>query len=93
MIICNTLLSFTDIEPPEFKFCPPNQYSYTSPGEHTASVFWKNPEAIDNSGDNVSVVCSHSKGHFQIGQTKIVCEATDQSNNTASCTFNVSVEG
>ncbi|WP_224248235.1 HYR domain-containing protein [Hyalangium gracile] len=49
--------------------------------------------AADNCGE-APVTCSHDSGAtFPVGQTAVTCSATDGSENTASCAFNVTVRG
>lgn len=71
--------------------CPADITVNISPNTCSAAVTWAAPLATDNcSIDNV--VCNPPSGSiFPIGTTTVVCTAADPSNNTASCTFDVTV--
>jgi hypothetical protein len=48
--------------------------------------------ATDDNGANVTVKCTPPSGSlFPIGATTVTCTATDDANNTASCSFQVKV--
>ena len=55
-------------------------------------AFWEDPVATDNSGDSFRISCIPPSGHnFTIGQTVVTCTAFDDSENNATCTFNITV--
>ncbi|HJQ69454.1 MAG TPA: HYR domain-containing protein [Blastocatellia bacterium] len=70
--------------------CPSDVTTEAAPGS-TARVDYPEPETTDNCS-SVSVACSPASGSsFPIGTTAVTCTATDASNNSASCSFNVIV--
>lgn len=71
--------------------CPADITVNISPNTCSAAVTWADPVATDNcSIDNV--VCNPPSGSiFPIGTTTVTCTAADPSNNTASCTFDITV--
>ena len=74
--------------------CPNNQTNSTVFGQSTAIVVWKEPEASDNSGQRPNISCSRQSGsRFEIGQTQVICKASDNFQNWAICTFSVEVKG
>ncbi|XP_038075562.1 uncharacterized protein LOC119743234 isoform X2 [Patiria miniata] len=83
-----------DVVKPVFDPCPPVlQASYpTDLNFPTAVVSWTPPNVTDNSGGPVTVDASHMPGEaFNIGVTRIMMNATDESGNMESCVFNVTV--
>ncbi|XP_038056885.1 uncharacterized protein LOC119728647 isoform X2 [Patiria miniata] len=83
-----------DVVKPVFDPCPPVlQASYpTDLNLPTAVVSWTPPNVTDNSGGTVTVDASHMPGEaFDIGVTRIMMNATDESGNMESCVFNVTV--
>ena len=65
----------------------------TDTGKNTATVTWTEPTATDN--DGVKAVTSDHKPNekFPIGETTVTYTATDNSGNTASCSFKITVKG
>ncbi|MBL4704546.1 MAG: HYR domain-containing protein, partial [Flavobacteriales bacterium] len=56
-----------------------------------AQVFWTAPTASDNC-PNVTLVSTHNSGdYFPVGLTTVTYTATDANSNTATCSFNVTV--
>merc|ERR1711975_86075 len=57
------------------------------------NVNWNFARLDDNCGsDFVSVSCTSNQGdNFLVGTTTVVCTATDQSNNSQDCSFDVTV--
>src|SRR5581483_4525607 len=73
--------------------CPANQTVNAAAGASTAVVNYPAPVATDNQ-PGVTVNCTKASGSsFNVGNTTVTCTATDTSNNTASCSFNVNVVG
>src|SRR6266481_5303088 len=75
--------------------CPTNITGVVADANCQASVEFATPTASDNCDGHVTVSCDHLSGSaFQLGTTKVTCTATDDTNrnNTASCSFNVTVE-
>ncbi len=96
-VICDTdapsrftlLLTVQDTEPPRIT-CPVGVT--TSAGSNSSAVVTYPPvTATDNC--QVTVICTPPSGAtFPVGTTAVNCAATDSSNNTASCAFNVVVK-
>ena len=85
---------FVDTEDPIFISCPANQTTDTASGLSTAIVVWTEPHATDNSGVPTNLTCNVESGsQFEIGQTKVICEARDLSGNEAVCSFIIKVTG
>ncbi|XP_033106624.1 uncharacterized protein LOC117108641 [Anneissia japonica] len=77
---------FIDSTSPELT-CPSHRL-YT-----TSIVNYESANVTDNSGEELTVICTpHSGSAFAIGTTQVVCSASDAANNTGSCTFGVSVQ-
>jgi hypothetical protein len=71
--------------------CPMNVSTNTAAGQCSALVTYATPTAMDNC-PGAMVVCSPASGStFARGVTTVTCTATDASNNTASCSFTVTV--
>ena len=86
-------MEFTDTEAPVVS-CPANQTVNTEPRQAYAAVSWTDPQVTDNSGQNATTECNVGSGsQFLIGETEVVCQATDPTGNHATCTFTVKVEG
>jgi HYR domain len=81
----------SDITPPAITGCPTNISVSLSSGCSTA-VSWTAPTATDNCGD-VTLTSTHNPGHtFAKGTTLVTYTATDDAGNTATCSFNVTVD-
>lgn len=71
--------------------CPANITTSTDPNQCVAVVTYAIPVASDNCS-SASVMCVPASGSaFPKGTTTVTCTATDASSNTASCSFNVTV--
>ena len=82
----------TDFVPPEYTFCPLNKTKTTKNNQATAVVYWEDPIAIDNSNQEPNITCDPKPGStFEIGETKVHCNAEDKSGNIAKCNFFVDV--
>ncbi|XP_033104830.1 serine-rich adhesin for platelets-like isoform X2 [Anneissia japonica] len=89
--VCTFVINVKDNEKPNIQK-PDNIIVSTDPDSPTAVVTFPNPEATDNSGKEPTVVCEPKSGTaFPIGQTTVECKATDDSGNTDSVTFTVTV--
>lgn len=96
-VICDTdapsrftmLLTVSDTQPPQIA-CSPGVTTTAANGVSTV-VNYPTPTATDNC--QASVSCTPPSGStFQVGMTPVNCTATDSSNNTANCVFNVTVK-
>ena len=81
------------MEAPNIGTCPGISRE-TDPGKPTAMVRWAEHSATDNSRIIPAVECQPPSGHhFSIGATVVKCKATDNNGNTATCSFDVIVNG
>ncbi|RBP32232.1 HYR domain-containing protein, partial [Oceanihabitans sediminis] len=88
---CSFNITVIDNELPNIS-CPVNINIDNDPGNCNAVVTWPNPTATDNC-TGYTVTSSHSSGDtFPIGTTEVTYTITDASGNTATCSFNVTVE-
>ena len=81
-----------DIEPPKFTFCPKSQTETTK--ENIKLVTWQPPQAMDNSGVQPRVESNRNSGSkFAVpGQYEIEIVASDESRNTAVCSFTITLK-
>ena len=87
----NFLLS--DVESPNIT-CPPDVVNGTEPGLATGIVFWEPATVTDNSMLVITPVADATSGSsFSIGLHTVQFNATDESGNSNSCTFTVTIEG
>lgn len=81
----------TDIVKPVLSGCPTNQFILTNPNINGAYAIWSPPSASDNCGP-VTLISNRTPGtYFSNGTTQVVYTATDQSGNSHTCQFNVTV--
>lgn len=87
---CSFTVTVNDNQAPAVT-CPANVTTNTASGQCSAAVSYTTPSANDNC-PGASVSCVPASGTtFQKGVTTVTCTATDASNNTASCSFTVTV--
>jgi len=78
--------------PPTFTSMPPDM-TVDATGPSDTIVQYAAPTATDNAPGAVSVGCSPASGSmFVVGNTAVICTATDVSGNSASASFNVTVQ-
>ncbi len=89
---CSFVVTVEDNENPTID-CPDDiTTTEDSPGSGSATVNYT-VNAQDNSGI-VEVSCTRASGSsFPVGTTTVTCTATDEANNSASCSFTVTVTG
>ncbi|HRK29227.1 MAG TPA: HYR domain-containing protein, partial [Chitinophagales bacterium] len=86
---CSFTVSVIDPQPPVIT-CPAS-ITLNANSMCTATANWANPTATDNCG-LPTVTGTHTSGSpFGLGTTNVVFTATDVSGNTATCSFNVTV--
>ena len=89
-----TIVVIKDVTPPTI-ICPTNMLVRTCPtaaGGCSEVVNYLPPIATDNSGQ-VTVFCNPPSGStFPCGNTVVTCTAIDRCQNTAACTFVISVQ-
>ncbi|WP_420593135.1 malectin domain-containing carbohydrate-binding protein [Robiginitalea biformata] len=90
---CTFDVTVNDTEAPAVT-CPGDIIVQAAPGASSATVSYGLPTVTDNCpGANVSLTGGLSSGAaFPIGTTTVTYQATDASGNTASCSFDVTVE-
>ena len=82
----------TDITKPVLSSCPSNMGLTTT--TTCASATWIAPTATDNCTTVPSVTSNFASGFcFPIGTTNVVYTATDAKNNSATCSFSITVSG
>jgi hypothetical protein len=87
---CSQTITVNDTTPPTIT-CPQSITMDTDPGACSAVVDYT-VTASDNCG-SVSVVCNPPSGsEFPKGTTTVNCVATDSCDNTATCSFTVTVQ-
>ncbi|XP_072028147.1 uncharacterized protein [Amphiura filiformis] len=87
---CNFSINVIDIEVP--KVTCPNDTNILIGPDISVIVTWDQPECVDNSG-YVNVSSTHNSGDmFIVGDTVVVYQAKDASNNINNCSFIVQVE-
>ena len=80
-----------DVTPPVFSNCPQNITLQTA--TTTAIATWTPPTATDNCTATPIVTSTFASGAvFPIGTTAVVYTAKDAKNNTATCSFSVTVQ-
>lgn len=93
---CSNFLRYQDNQPPQIR-CPHDVTGNTDPGKATKRVEWRQPLATDNVDRLPTVVSSPgnivSPYKFSIGATRITYTATDDSGNSQSCVFTVTITG
>ena len=88
---------FSDIERPEFSYCPPDMTVYVGRDGKTAVATWLTPTVRDNI--NISIVPRLTKGlapgsRFWLGVHAIKYRAEDAAHNKADpCIFIITVQG
>ncbi|KAJ8041572.1 Hyalin [Holothuria leucospilota] len=83
---------FEDTVPPVISNCPVDQTVTVELGSATGRAFWMEPTATDISGEVSIVLLSNSPGDdFPIGPTTVTYIFSDESDNTATCTFIITV--
>ncbi|MFZ4634311.1 MAG: HYR domain-containing protein [Saprospiraceae bacterium] len=88
---CTQVVKVIDQEKPVFTACPSNISVNASTGLCTATVNWNPPVATDNC-TNLQISSTHQPGAvFQVGPTTVVYTVTDVGNNSAVCSFVVTV--
>ena len=89
---CSFTVTVNDTELPVIT-CPVNQTLSTNPGICGATATYSTPTALDNCFflSNVLVSGEASGTIFPIGTTTVIYRATDQSGNSSTCSFSVTV--
>ena len=81
-----------DITPPVISNCPTGINLQVEQGANSAIANWNSPTAVDDSGISPSRTSNYSPGQsFPIGTTLVQYTFSDQSGNSAICSFEVIV--
>jgi parallel beta-helix repeat protein len=87
---CSFVVTVVDNTPPAIA-CPPSITVGTAPGKNVATVDYPIATATDACGV-ANVVCLPPSGStFPLGASTVNCSARDVANNTANCSFTVTV--
>jgi uncharacterized repeat protein (TIGR01451 family) len=91
---CSFTVTVNSNEPPAIT-CPADVTAFeSSPGSGSAMVTYPTPTVTGACSAAATVLCSPPSGStFPVGATTVTCTASDDSGNTASCTFTVTVIG
>ena len=91
---CSFNVTVIDAGAPVFDFCPDNILVLnTDMGECGATVFWPDPIANDDCDTSVMLTSDFEPGDFfPVGGTTVTYTATDNSGNTSTCEFIITVE-
>jgi CSLREA domain-containing protein len=88
---CSFTVTVNDTQPPAIT-CPANITATANAGENCAVVSYTTPTASDNCAGATTSCTPPSGTCFPVGTTTVNCTATDAANNTASCSFTVTVQ-
>ena len=79
-------------DPPVIIGCPDDKQVTAAAGANSAFVSWTEPTASDNSGITPTVTRTHvPNSRFFLGTTLVTYTFTDRSDNTAVCSFEVTI--
>ncbi len=88
---CSFTITVNDTQPPTIA-CPANIVVGTAPNACSAPVSYATPVASDNCPGIQAVVCTPASGStFAKGTTTVTCTVRDAVNNSAACSFTVTV--
>lgn len=89
---CSFTVTVVDNEAPAVTFCPANQTVNVAPGVCSEIINYQLPTAFDNCTYALNRTAGPASGeNFFPGTTTVTHTFTDNYNNTASCSFNVTV--
>ena len=91
MSSCSFTVTVNDTQPPTIT-CPANIIKPTDPNQCSAVVNYPAPTVVDNCPGLVANCSPASGSAFPKGTTTVNCTVTDASNNSASCSFTVTVQ-
>jgi hypothetical protein len=86
-----TVTAEEDTEAPVINDCPTNITVSNDSGSCGANVNWTSPSGTDNSGSVILTSNFEPGSSFPVGTTLVTYTATDPSGNSASCSFEVTV--
>ncbi len=89
---CSFTITVNGVGPPEISNCPSPITQGTDANVCEAQVSWIEPTASDE-GSVVSFTSTHSPGSiFPVGTTTVTYTATDNDDNTTTCSFDIVIE-
>lgn len=88
---CVSVFTVVDTISPVIVGCPADITVVPDSSDCTPSVTWTEPTATDNCTATISSNFA-SGDNFPVGTTTVIYDAEDQSGNTASCSFDVTVQ-
>ncbi|MBP7184615.1 MAG: HYR domain-containing protein, partial [Saprospiraceae bacterium] len=88
--VCEFTINVIENTAPVIINCPQDQIINVADAECSANVTWTAPTATDNCG-TVDLISNFSPGLFEVGTSIVIYTATDQSGNTTTCSFRVTV--
>ena len=81
-----------DMDPPVIANCPADIIISTTPGNCSETISWTPPTATDGCPGSVTLTSTHLPGAtFGPGTTVVTYTATDANGNSATCSFNVTI--
>jgi hypothetical protein len=87
---CTATVTVVDISPPTITTCPSNITTTAPLRLNSVAVNYAMATATDNC--HASIACAPPSGSaFPVGATTVNCTAIDEANNTAICSFSVTV--
>ncbi|MCB9185392.1 MAG: HYR domain-containing protein [Flavobacteriales bacterium] len=88
---CSSEVTVLDTIAPVIIACPTDTVIVPDSSDCSPQVFWTAPTAQDNC--TPTLTSSHVPGdNFPVGTTTVIYTATDESNNTVSCSFDVTIQ-
>ena len=87
---CSFTVTVNDTQPPSIT-CPADISALADANGSSRKVDYPDPDFADNCPD-ATVACVPASGStFPVGETTVTCTATDAHQNTAQCTFRITV--
>ena len=76
-----------------FTYCP-SDITIDDATTTEVRVYWQEPTATDNSGVEPAVYSNKQSGHYYAvpASYEVLYKATDQSGNTATCSFRITLK-
>jgi hypothetical protein len=87
---CSFTITVFDAAPPSIS-CPDNIEVFNAPEQCGTIVIWALPSATDNCSPATVTSSANPGDFFEVGNTAVTYTATDDSGNSASCSFTVTV--
>ena len=81
-----------DTTSPAISYCPEDIETIIELGKNGTYVNWTEPRVTDLSGIPEKIQSHEAATEFPLGVTSVTYTFVDSSNNTANCTFSVTVD-